>query len=279
VLVVSVSEIWMLEQPEEEEFHGGTAELVATTPWQKHARAGVEDARRMATLAAQRIGERFPGWHIETKVYANSPAWGVLAAAGELHPDLIVVGSHSHSALGRLILDSVSQKVLAEARCSVRIARHQADVDGAPARIIIGVDGTPDSNAAVREVAARNWPAGSAIRVIAVHTPLEYFTPPLGLYLSHSLLESIDHQRAMLEKVAESGAQLLRATGLPVTAEVVEGTPKSVLIDSAREWGADSIFVGAQGHRTLDRVLLGSVSTAVATHAGCSVEVVRVPAW
>jgi nucleotide-binding universal stress UspA family protein len=67
----------------------------------------------------------------------------------------------------------------------------------------------------------------------------------------------------------------LRAAGLAVTAEVKDGAPVPVLLDAAREWGADAIFVGAQGHRFLERVLLGSVSAAVAARAHCSVEVVR----
>ena len=41
-------------------------------------------------------------------------------------PDLIVVGSHGRSALGRFMLGSVSQKVVTEAHCSVRVARGRA---------------------------------------------------------------------------------------------------------------------------------------------------------
>ena len=43
----------------------------------------------------------------------------------------------------------------------------------------------------------------------------------------------------------------------------------------AEKWGADCIFVGARGLNGLERLLLGSVSTAVASYAHCSVEVVR----
>jgi nucleotide-binding universal stress UspA family protein len=278
-LVVSVSEIWMLEQPEEEELHREKGEIVATTPWRVHARAGIEEARSRAATAAHRIGRRFPGWKVSTKVYANSPAWGVLTAAREIHPDLIVLGPHSHSLLGRLILGSVSRKVLAEARCSVRIGRHHPSVDGAPIRIIIGADGTPDSEAAVEEVARRTWPAGSAVRIIAVRPSPEILIPPFGPYVARPLFESIDHQRELLEAAAEAGAKLLRATGIPVTAEVIEGTPGMELLESAREWGADSIFVGARGHRPLERLLLGSVSAMVAARSECSVEVVRSPTW
>ncbi|MCV4785306.1 universal stress protein, partial [Escherichia coli] len=54
---------------------------------------------------------------------ADSPAWGIIKRADEWQPDLIVVGSHGRTAIERFVLGSVSQKVLYEARCSVRIAR------------------------------------------------------------------------------------------------------------------------------------------------------------
>ncbi|MBK9709453.1 MAG: universal stress protein [Acidobacteria bacterium] len=56
---------------------------------------------------------------------------------------------------------------------------------------------------------------------------------------------------------------------------ILEGDPKSVLLDEAEKWGADCIFVGAAGMSAIDRLLLGSISAAVATRAECSVEVVR----
>ena len=59
------------------------------------------------------------------------------------------------------------------------------------------------------------------------------------------------------------------------TLVVKEGDPKRVLIEEAEQWGADCIFVGARGLRRLERFLLGSVSTAVAARAHCSVEVVH----
>ncbi len=56
------------------------------------------------------------------------------------------------------------------------------------------------------------------------------------------------------------------------------GNPKEQIIEEAESWGADSIFVGATGMRGMDRLLLGSVSSAVAARAHCSVEVVRLKA-
>jgi nucleotide-binding universal stress UspA family protein len=58
---------------------------------------------------------------------------------------------------------------------------------------------------------------------------------------------------------------------------VVEGYPKEAILAEAERWGADLIVVGSHGYRGLTRLWLGSVSQAVASHAGCSVEIVRAP--
>jgi nucleotide-binding universal stress UspA family protein len=62
---------------------------------------------------------------------------------------------------------------------------------------------------------------------------------------------------------------------LSVTTAVLEGDPKRVLPAEADRFAADCIFLGAQGHGRVQRILLGSVSAAVAGRAHCSVEVVR----
>ena len=83
--------------------------------------------------------------------------------------DLIVVGSHGHSLLGgRLILGSVSQRVLYDARCSVRVARCWEEKRKGPVRIVVGFNGSQDSEVAVDAVASREWPEGSEARLITV---------------------------------------------------------------------------------------------------------------
>jgi nucleotide-binding universal stress UspA family protein len=64
---------------------------------------------------------------------------------------------------------------------------------------------------------------------------------------------------------------------LRVTAKVLSGSPKSVILDEAEAFGADLIIVGSHGLGVIERLLLGSVSQTVALHAKCSVEIVRHP--
>jgi len=60
-----------------------------------------------------------------------------------------------------------------------------------------------------------------------------------------------------------------------VLSSVRHGDPRRVIVDQAREWGADLIIIGARGHSALERWLIGSVAQNVVAHAPCSVEVVR----
>lgn len=74
------------------------------------------------------------------------------------------------------------------------------------------------------------------------------------------------HQSEVLRK---------RGAALKIEAEVLDGSPKDVILNVAEEWGADLIVVGPHGYGPVKKFLLGSVSQAVASHARCSVEIVR----
>jgi nucleotide-binding universal stress UspA family protein len=66
-----------------------------------------------------------------------------------------------------------------------------------------------------------------------------------------------------------------QASSLRVVTEVLDGSPKKVIVEEAERWGADLIVIGSHGYGPVRRFLLGSVSQAVALHAPCSVEIVR----
>jgi nucleotide-binding universal stress UspA family protein len=62
---------------------------------------------------------------------------------------------------------------------------------------------------------------------------------------------------------------------LKISTEIIEGSPRQAIVDEADRWGADLIVMGSRGLGTWNRLLLGSVSSAVVNHAKCSVEIVR----
>ena len=280
-IVMSITEVW-LPPPPVSSYEIVEQAMSVHVPadlkkvYVKGSRA-VKEARALAERGAARVRSTFPKWKVQTEAIYGSPAWELVFKADKWKPDLIVVGSHGRSALGRFVLGSVSQRVVTEARCSVRIARGRVEEPGSPVRIVIGIDGSPASHAAVRAVAERNWPAQSQARVVVVDDPLQ---PTLVGELVPLVAESVDSSnrmdRARIQKFAEDAAKLIRSGNLHAAAVIEEGDPKHVLPKVAEKWGANSIFVGATGFSNrFERFMLGSVSAAVAARAHCSVEVVR----
>jgi nucleotide-binding universal stress UspA family protein len=278
-IILSVAELWLPPPPPS----AGGAEgfPLYTPPGLESARERVAEAiakvRSQAEGASARVQAMFPSWKLGTEVSTGSPAWEVINKADKWEPDLIIVGSQGRSALGRLFLGSVSQKILTEARCSVRVGRRPVTADGVPVRVLVGVDGSPGAEAAVQAVAKREWPSDTEISVIAVQDP----SVPLALgSLNPQVMEWIgeadERDRHWVLKMVEAASEDLRGADLNVSSLVKQGDAKKTLIDEAKRLGADCIFVGSTGFSNrLERFLLGSVSAAVANRAECSVEVVR----
>jgi nucleotide-binding universal stress UspA family protein len=78
-----------------------------------------------------------------------------------------------------------------------------------------------------------------------------------------------------VREIFEPSAEKLRRAGLHTEVLIRRGNPADQILEEADTWGANCIFVGARGTRGIDRLLLGSVSSAVSARANCSVEVVR----
>jgi nucleotide-binding universal stress UspA family protein len=142
-------------------------------------------------------------------------------------------------------------------------------------KVLIAIDGSPCSDAAIVEVCRRPWPAGSEFRLITVDPQLDVKLGREGSPFD----EVLQQQRLDVTKRLDAGTALFRrqAPQLPLTSVLREGWPKEAIVDEAEEWGADLVVVGSHGYGAVKRFLLGSVSMAVVLNAPCSVEIVRLP--
>jgi len=281
-LVVSVAEVW-LPAPEDE------ASLKDTFPTDirglEQARARAIERMKVAEEAAQsareRVSQIFPQWRLKHQALSGSPPHEILNLARQWKPDLIVVGSHGRTALGRFVLGSVSQKVLTEAQTSVRISRETIGTPGSAVRVVVGVDGSEGAKNALRVAGSRDWAPGSELRVVVAEDPLVTksayrLIPPVNQFIA----EVNEAEHGMAETLAADAVKELSATlkdkSVTVSSVVVTGVPKQALVAQAEEFGADCIFTGATGlSNPIERFLVGSVSAAVVARASCSVEVVR----
>jgi nucleotide-binding universal stress UspA family protein len=282
-LVVSVAEVWLPPPPRDEVIDDTFPFQIPAGVKLARERAAriVEQAQELAERGRMRVRRIFPQWTVSHEAGSGSPAFELLNRAGEWQPQLIIVGSHGHTALGRFVLGSVSQKVLTEAQTSVRVARRATGAGASAERVVVGVDGSPGAQAAVHAVAARGWTPGSEVRVIVAQDLMKAFPVSLLIPPVREFVDDVNNdENAQAEEIAAEAAGELRAAldeqSVTVSTVVGAGDPKQVIVRHAEEFGADCIFTGATGFSSrIERFILGSVSALVAARARCSVEVVH----
>jgi nucleotide-binding universal stress UspA family protein len=227
----------------------------------------------LAVKAVGRLRKINPSWEAVVQISEGSPATEIIKLADGWHPDLIVVGAQGRGALGRFIFGSVSQKVLHESNCTVRVARHRVVEPDRPIRLVIGFDGSLGAKEMVRAVTARDWPTTCEAHVVYAAWPsLEYIHQPVAGKIADWMAAEELRIKKEVAKIVDD----LTSAGLRSKAVIKFEEPKRLLVEEAERWKADCIFVGARGLSTLERLQLGSISSAVAARAHCSVEVVRV---
>lgn len=267
-VVLSVADVWL---PGNEQAAPSQQAVPTDLPGMATIRVMAEKAMEIARAHAEagrdRISALFPNWHVNAEVSADAPAWSIIRHAEEMSADLVVVGSHGRGALGRAMLGSVSTRVLDELRTNVRIAR--APQGDSETHILVAVDGSPDSDAAVQAVKDRKWPENTRIRVITA----------ANWRLRAANLTTMPGPDAPVESwarhIAERAAAQLAGSVGDVSVAVPAGEAKRAILHEAETWKANCIFVGARGLTRAQRWLMGSVSTAIAMRAPCTVEAVR----
>lgn len=256
-----------------------------------HIDEEIKKAQIIADNVSAKLKAKFPQWHFHAESCGGSPAWKILEKAKERKVDLIVIGSHGRMGLGGYFFGSTALRVLSEAHCSVRIVRQHTNETKSPSRIVIGVDGSKESDAAINLLSNRHWVKGSSVHLVTAINLVVYSTSISEAYPNVDIVnlpddsavkkvwqtkEDKDNPRAWIKKMHEEYQSKLEKLGLIVSSFIEDGDPKVVLMKEAEQFGADSIFVGATGYGMMDRYLIGSVSSAIAGRAHCSVEVIRI---
>jgi nucleotide-binding universal stress UspA family protein len=235
----------------------------------------IATARRLADEGRRRLQLSFPDWEIRSESAPGSPAEMILEKAKEWSADLIVVGTHERSRISRLVLGSVSMKVVNEASCSVRVARPARAEESLPLRIVVGNDGSSEAQAVVTELTKRRWPPGTEARILSVVEPIRPTHVEEFVAGTQAIHEADEEHRAWLQGASNECISKLQHVGVAASSSMKEGSPAAVLIHEAETWKAHSIFVGSRGMGRMERLLLGSVSSTVVSVAPCSVEVVH----
>ena len=238
--------------------HVVTVDDAITSPWGAAAVHRGEDV-----LAG--VEERFADLDVELESRVGHVTGELLRAS--VSDDLLVVGSRGHGRAEDLLIGSVSQHLARHAPCPVVVVRPTHDTDAR--RIVVGVDGSATSSAALEHACRRaEW---SGETVVALHAWRTH-APSTDVWNSEPrALEGLAHRQVLL---AESVAGMrVDHPDVVIEQEAVPVAPVRCLVDASR--GASLVVVGSHGLGFFGGLLLGSVSQAVLQRAECPVVVVR----
>jgi nucleotide-binding universal stress UspA family protein len=255
--VITVAERW-LSRPAGISYQIQSGSVGGAAPTLEVAK-DIKDANKLALEAKSRIETYFTNWKVQARGVSGSPPAEILNVAREWMPELIVVGCQGCSGAGAFLLGSVSQSLLNDARCSVRVCRGTAWKNGCPVRLVIGLDGSRSSDEAVKEAARRIWPIGSEVRLLSVRDPAR-------LRQIGQTADFNSEKHEWVRQFVDSAEKELRAVGLEVSSKIEEGDPKQLIVADADEWGADCIMLGAAASPG-PSFGLGEVATAVVARA------------
>lgn len=188
------------------------------------------------------------------RLQVGSPVYAeILAAAEELHPDLIIMGRRGKSGLERLLVGSVTARVIGHTTVKVLVAPRDAIL--AFDRIMVASDGSPASQAA--------W---QTALLIAQRTTGQL----TAVSVAHEDLDPKRAQALVREMAEEAGRQQVDL--VPLT---FQGRPDKILLQVAQQRQVQLIILGSHGRTGLKRLFLGSVAERVIGQASCPVLVVK----
>jgi nucleotide-binding universal stress UspA family protein len=224
-------------------------------------------ARRLLTESAAVADSAVPGLRVEAQLVVGYPIPVLVDESGRA--ELMVLGAAGRTRFLELLAGSVASALAAHGRCPVVVVRGaDRDQSSTSAPVVVGIDGTPASEAAIafafETASARHAP------LVAVHawqTPLVGTVPPDPAVVT--AVERVAHE-ILAERLAGWHEKY---PDVHVRRAVVNDRPAPLLAREAE--GAQLLVIGSRGHGVLAGTFLGSVGHALVHRAPCPIAVVR----
>jgi nucleotide-binding universal stress UspA family protein len=215
------------------------------------------------------IRRQYPNLEVDCVVTNANARTSIIEEAGD--SELVVVGSHGTGPLAGLVLGSVAHAVAHKAPCPAVLVPEgslKTQIDN----IVVGVDGSPASSAAVK------WAASEAMLWDAHLTLVHAWDYPYsdlrnGPVMPSELME-LDAARVLKLELRE----LNHSHQIPerLSTRLLFGSPAGALIAIAAE--ADLLVVGARGRGAVRSALLGSTSSYAIHYARCPIAIIHAEA-
>lgn len=224
----------------------------------------VERAREALDAGAADVARDTPGLRVETVLMSGHPVAVLREQSREAQ--LVVIGDRGWSRVEGLIAGSVSVALATHAHCPVVVVRG-AD-RSAPAPVVVGVDGSETSEAAV--AFAYEAAASRRVGLVAVYVWSDMFADPLLVPLTDTAAMNDEGRRILAERLAGWAEKY---PDVAVERVVARDRPAHALLAQADR--GQLVVVGSHGRGEFAGLVLGSVSNTLLHRSPCPVAVAR----
>lgn len=235
----------------------------------------LDSARVASNAQLEALAERCRSAGIPTSIrIANDlPDRALPQLADELGAALVVVGTHGHTGVRRMLLGSVAERVVRLTETDVLVARAPGDVSDGYTHILVPTDFSDLANRALERAIALAAPGG---RVELFHSWALPATASAGLHGAQEILGSLrDELAARAKRDMQAVMDRYRDAKVMLIFEQSEDPPVQGVRRRLDEVAFELVVIGSHGRRGLPRWILGSVAEATVRHAPCSVLVVH----
>lgn len=221
---------------------------------EKEVREHLESIKKMASKE---------GIDCEVIVHlSEEPYQDIVDVAEKNKVNMIIVGTHGRTGLKRLMMGSVTAKVIGHSPCNVLVVPLHAKVECR--NILIATDGSKYSDAAASEAIGIAKRCGSSLIVLSVAFSDKEITLPED-----------DEEIILAKDTVKKITELAEKEGIKTEGIVVQGREYEGIIGTAKQKHADLIVVGSHGRTGIERLLMGSVTERVIGHTESAVLVVK----
>jgi nucleotide-binding universal stress UspA family protein len=211
-----------------------------------------DDLHMQAVQTAQKaldqaILPEFQGIPVTRLLLRGDPAEEIIATASDRNADLLVLSTHGHGALYRLLLGSVTAKVLHETQCPVWTSAHideaasggeeTAARDFSIRRVLCSVDLKPHNRHTLARAAEMAAAVGAALTVVHITSSVESFGPG-------GSLADAEWKKTIVGRAAEEIAALQRDVGTKAEVIIDSGNVPELLNREAERTKADVLVIG-----------------------------------
>lgn len=225
--------------------------------------------RLEATLRMKDAVRRLDGAGLRAKglILEGRPDVELVRAVRHHGYELMVVGSHSSSLLNKALMGSVSSYVLHHSPSAVLVVHPVAQRE-APVRVMLATDGSDEATAGIGFASRLLDRDACILKAVSVTAsdPVQPILAP-GAYVP--LINEHERHRLRLnaEHAVDRATDILWGEGFSVSSVVADGPAELTIERIARDWSADLVIVGSRGLNVAERVMLGSVSSALVRRA------------